>query len=73
MLLARWKSRLIAVKVPRDDYAKDTSFAGLEEDFRREAEMLQDMHHPFVLQYVGARLDSKPVRKNIGDNKVHID
>ena len=62
VLLAHWKSRLVAVKILRDDNAMDTSFAGLEEDFRQESQMLQDMHHPFILKFLGARLDSKPVR-----------
>ena len=62
VLLARWKSRQVAVKVLRHDSVDVTNSAGLEEEFRQEAQMLQDMQHPFVLEFLGACVDSKPVR-----------
>ena len=31
-------------------------------DFQREAELLQSMRHPFILNFLGACFDSAPVR-----------
>ena len=62
VLLARWRSRLVAVKLLRDDFVNITSSLSLEKEFRQEAKMLQDMHSPFILEFLAAYVDSKPVR-----------
>ena len=60
-MLGRWKCALVAVKVLREECTEPISPAELEA-FRQEAQMLQDMHHPYILNHYGACLDCKPVR-----------
>ena len=58
--LARWKCALVACKVLR----KEQVAAAELESFRREAEMLQAMNHPYVLRLFGAVFDSHRVRQS---------
>ena len=61
MLLGRWRHALVAVKVLREECTQHASSAALA-DFRREAELLQCMRHPYILNFLGACFDCKPVR-----------
>ena len=56
--LARWKCALVACKVLREEQVAAAEL----ESFRREAEMLQAMNHPYILRLFGAVLDSHRVR-----------
>ena len=60
-MLGRWQCALVAVKVLREECTEPISPAELEA-FRQEAQILQDMHHPYILNNFGACLDCKPVR-----------
>ena len=61
VVLGRWKCALVAIKVLREECMQHASSAALA-DFRREAELLQSMRHPFILNFLGACFDCKPVR-----------
>ena len=61
VLLGRWRHALVAVKVLREECTQHASSAALA-DFRREAELLQSMRHPYILNFLGACFDGKPVR-----------
>lgn len=51
----------MAVKVLREECTQHAGSAALA-DFRREAELLQSMRHPYILNFLGACFDCKPVR-----------
>ena len=61
MLLGRWKGTLVAVKVLREECTQHASSAALA-DFRREAELLQSMRHPYILNFLGACFNCERVR-----------
>ena len=61
VVLGRWKCALVAVKLLREECTELISPAELVA-FRQEAQMLQDMHHPYILNHFGACFDCKPVR-----------
>ena len=61
MLLGRWKCALVAVKVLREECTQHASSAALD-DFRREAELLQSMRHPYILNFLGACFNCERVR-----------
>ena len=61
VLLGRWRHALVAVKVLREECTQHAGSAALA-DFRREAELLQSMRHPYILNFLGACFDRKPVR-----------
>ena len=64
VLLGRWNCALVALKVLRPECMQHASSAALA-DLRREAEMLQAMHHPCILTLYGICLDCEPVRLQI--------
>ena len=61
MLLGRWKGTLVAVKVLREECTQHANLAALA-DFRREAELLQSMRHPYILNFLGACFNCERVR-----------
>ena len=61
VLLGRWKGTLVAVKVLREECTQHASSAALA-DFRREAELLQSMRHPYILNFLGACFNCERVR-----------
>ena len=52
---------LVAVKVLRQSSAQRANAAALAE-FRQEAETLQSLRHPCILNFYGACFDCEPVR-----------
>ena len=61
VVLGRWRCTLVAVKVLREECTQHANSAALA-DFRREAGLLQSMRHPYILNFLGACFNCKPVR-----------
>lgn len=62
VLLGRWQGALVACKVLHESSALLDKSAAALADLRREAQMLQAMHHPNILDFFGACFDFTPVR-----------
>ena len=60
MLLGRWRGALVAVKVLKQTSLQRSNTAALN-DFRQEADMLQRLRHPNILNFYGACFDCQPV------------
>lgn len=58
MLLGRWKGALVAVKVLQESTFIPTA---IQERFREEANNLERLRHPNVLDFLGACLDGQQV------------
>ena len=61
VLLGRWRGCLVAVKMLRESSLSSGRTAVLEE-FKQEAEMLQRLRHPNILNFYGACIQCHPVR-----------
>ena len=61
MLLGRWRGCLVAVKMLRESSLGGGRTAVLDE-FKQEAEMLQRLRHPNILNFYGACVECHPVR-----------
>lgn len=60
MLLGRWRGALVAVKVLKQTSLQRSNTAALIE-FQQEADMLQRLRHPNILNFYGACFDCQPV------------
>ena len=63
VLLGRWKSSLVAVKVLRKEFMKHSN-SPQTKDLCKEAEMLHSLKHAHILEFLGACL-KKPVRAHL--------
>ena len=61
VLLGRWRGGLVAVKVLHESCMEHAGCAALD-GFRTEAEMLQSLHHPNIINFYGACFEGKQVR-----------
>ena len=61
MLLGRWKGAWVAVKMVREELM-DLEYVAT--DLRREADLMQCFRHPFILEFYGAIIDKKTVRRH---------
>ena len=59
VLIARWNGARVACKVAREDLHASSAVLA---DLRQDAEVLQDMRHPYILTFYGACFDCRPVR-----------
>ena len=61
VLLGRWRGGLVAVKVLHESCMEHADSAALD-GLRKEAEMLQSLHHPNIINFYGACFEGKQAR-----------